>query len=80
MSEQRVFRVTVRGRFHELTDRARLYLTGAQAGAQAARAGVARLVLTHVQPGHDPADRAAAAAHHFHGPIEVATIGATFDV
>ena len=31
MSEQRVFRVTVRGRFHELTDRARRYLVGAQA-------------------------------------------------
>ncbi|MCB0965468.1 MAG: hypothetical protein KDB37_01420 [Ilumatobacter sp.] len=31
MSDDRVFRVTVRGRFHELSERARAYLVGAQA-------------------------------------------------
>ena len=30
MSDQRVFRVTVRGRFHDLSDAARRYLVGAQ--------------------------------------------------
>ena len=30
VSEQRVFRVTVRGRFHDLSDRARRYLVAAQ--------------------------------------------------
>jgi ribonuclease BN (tRNA processing enzyme) len=48
------------------------HLTGSQAGAQAARAGVARLVLTHLPPGSDPDARTAAAAAAFDGPIAVA--------
>ena len=48
------------------------HLTASQAGAQAARAGVAALVLTHLAPGSDPDARAAAAATTFDGPIAVA--------
>jgi ribonuclease BN (tRNA processing enzyme) len=50
------------------------HLTASQAGAQATRAGVAALVLTHLAPGSDPAARSAAAATSFDGPIAVATI------
>lgn len=51
------------------------HLTGRQAGSQATRAGVARLVLTHLAPGVDPADRIVEAAATFDGPISVATTG-----
>lgn len=49
------------------------HLTASQAGRQATRAGVARLLLTHLAPGTDPAQRIAAAATTFDGPIDVAT-------
>jgi ribonuclease BN (tRNA processing enzyme) len=41
------------------------------AGRQAARAAVGRLVLTHLQPGTDPAAARAAAAAGYAGPIDV---------
>ena len=50
------------------------HLTASQAGAQATRAGVAALVLTHLAPGSDPAVRTASAATTFDGPIAVANI------
>ena len=50
------------------------HLTARQAGAQAARAGVAGLVLTHLAPGADPAARMAEAATAFDGPVAVASI------
>lgn len=54
------------------------HLTARQAGEQAARAGVASLVLTHLAPGSDPAARSADAAAVFDGPVEVAEIDRTF--
>ncbi|MCO8128930.1 MBL fold metallo-hydrolase [Acidimicrobiia bacterium EGI L10123] len=54
------------------------HLTASQAGRQAAEAGVATLVLTHLAPGSDPEARRTDAARAFAGPIEVADIDATF--
>jgi ribonuclease BN (tRNA processing enzyme) len=54
------------------------HLTGHQAGRQAAEAGVASLLLTHLAPGSDPDARAAEAARAFAGPIEVAEIHRTY--
>ena len=48
------------------------HLTASQAGGQAARAGVAGLVLTHLAPGSDPEARRTAAAAAFGGPVTVA--------
>lgn len=53
------------------------HLTASQAGRQAAEAGVASLVLTHLAPGSDADARRADAARAFDGPIEVAEIDAT---
>ena len=50
------------------------HLTASEAGGQAARAGVAGLVLTHFAPGSDPDARTAAAASTYDGPIAVARI------
>jgi ribonuclease BN (tRNA processing enzyme) len=43
------------------------------AGRQAAEAGVARLMLTHLFPGTDPEAARAAAGAEYGGPIDVAT-------
>jgi ribonuclease BN (tRNA processing enzyme) len=57
------------------------YLTSAeQAGRQAADAGVARLLLTHLWPGTDPDDALTAAAQAFPGALEVAVAGLVVDV
>lgn len=50
------------------------HLTARQAGSQAARAGVAGLVLTHLTPGSDPDARVAEATDAFDGPVAVARI------
>lgn len=52
-----------------------VHLTGAQAGDHAARAGVGRLLLTHLAPWHDPFLVADAAADHFDGEITLARTG-----
>ena len=57
-----------------------LHLTGADCGRTAARAGVGRLVLTHVPPWHDPAVAEAEARGEWSGPVEMARAGATYDV
>jgi ribonuclease BN (tRNA processing enzyme) len=57
-----------------------LHLTGADCGRTASRAGVGRLVLTHVPPWHDPAVAEAEARAEWSGPIEIARAGATYDV
>ena len=57
-----------------------LHLTGADGGTVAARAGVKRLVLTHVPPWHDPQDALAEAVAVFDGPVDLASSGATYDL
>ncbi|MCU0265780.1 MAG: MBL fold metallo-hydrolase [Actinomycetia bacterium] len=54
-----------------------LHLTGREAGEHAARAGVGRLVVTHVPPWHDPQRALAEAQGAFAGPVELAAPGAT---
>ena len=51
-----------------------VHLTAGQAGAQAAAADVAALVLIHLAPGADLDARRAAAAEKFDGPISIARI------
>jgi ribonuclease BN (tRNA processing enzyme) len=53
------------------------HLTASEAGRQAAEAGVASLLLTHLAPGSDADARRADAARAYGGPIEVAEIDAT---
>jgi ribonuclease BN (tRNA processing enzyme) len=55
-----------------------LHLTGKQAGAHADRAGVERLIVTHVPPWNSRQAAADEAAGAFHGPVEVAEPGAEF--
>jgi ribonuclease BN (tRNA processing enzyme) len=57
-----------------------LHMTGADCGRTASKAGVERLVLTHIPPWHDPADSEAEARAEWSGPIDLARAGATYDV
>ena len=57
-----------------------LHMTGRDAGEAAARAGVRRLVLTHLPPWNDPAVALRDATAAFDGPVEVAVSGATYDL
>jgi ribonuclease BN (tRNA processing enzyme) len=57
-----------------------LHMTGADCGRTAARAGVGRLVLTHVPPWHAPGEAEAEARAAWSGPVELARAGATYDV
>ena len=57
-----------------------LHLTGREAGTTAAGAGSKRLVLTHVPPWHDREQVLAEAAEVYDGPLELARVGATYDV
>ena len=57
-----------------------LHLTGADCGRTASKAGVERLVLTHVPPWHDPADAEAEARAEWSGPVELARAGASYEI
>jgi ribonuclease BN (tRNA processing enzyme) len=57
-----------------------LHLTGKQAGAVAAEAGVGRLVLTHIPPWHDPEVCLSEAREAYAGPLEAAVAGATYSL
>lgn len=58
-----------------------LHLTAREAGEHASRAGVDRLVLTHLVPWNDPAQSLAEAkASTFEGDIRLAHTGAVFDL
>ena len=57
-----------------------VHMTGRDAGEHAARAGVGRLVLTHLVPTTPVDDVRAEAAGAFDGAVEVAASGATYDV
>lgn len=67
--------------FREVDDNpSGVHLTGADCGALAARARPRRLVLTHVPPWHDPAGMLAEAAARYDGPLELAAVGAVYDL
>lgn len=57
-----------------------LHMTGRQAAETAARAGVGRLVLTHVPPWFARADVLAEASPHFSGDVSMAAAGNVYDV
>jgi ribonuclease BN (tRNA processing enzyme) len=57
-----------------------MHLNGRQAGEIAERAGVRRLLVTHLAPGTDAAQTLAQAEEAFDGPVDVATDGLTLDV
>ena len=57
-----------------------LHLTGSEAGTAATRAGVRRLVLTHLPPWNDPEVSRRAAEAAYDGPVELATPGATYEL
>jgi ribonuclease BN (tRNA processing enzyme) len=54
--------------------------SAADAARQAAQAGAARLLLTHLWPGTDHATALAAAAEHYDGDLAVAAPGVTADL
>ena len=65
--------------FTESRDEPRdIHLTGARAGAVAARNRVGRTVLTHIPPWNDPKEILAEAKRTHHGPIDLAIPGAIF--
>ncbi|WP_426243543.1 MBL fold metallo-hydrolase [Nocardioides sp. LHG3406-4] len=57
-----------------------VHLTGAECGDTASRASVARLVLTHIPPWHDPEVVLREATATYSGPIDLAAPGAVYDV
>jgi ribonuclease BN (tRNA processing enzyme) len=54
---------------------ANLHLTGSVCGATATRAGVRRLLLTHVPPWHEAEDSLAEARSAYDGPVDLARTG-----
>ena len=59
---------------------ANLHLTGREAGDHAARAGVRRLVLTHIPVWNDPGEAMDEARSSFPGDIELARSGASYEI
>jgi ribonuclease BN (tRNA processing enzyme) len=57
-----------------------LHMTGSECGTAAGRAGVGRLVLTHVPPWHDAQDALAEARTTWDGPLDLAVAGAVYDL
>jgi ribonuclease BN (tRNA processing enzyme) len=57
-----------------------LHLTGRMAGEHADKAGVERLIVTHVPPWNSVEAAAEDAGSAFRGTIDVATPGAQFDI
>jgi ribonuclease BN (tRNA processing enzyme) len=57
-----------------------IHLTGREAGDHAARAGVKRLLLTHLMPFHDPQAMLAEAKETFDGHIDIVSPGAVYSV
>lgn len=57
-----------------------LHLTPADAGEQAKKAGVKRLVITHVPPWYDRETQAENARRTYPGLVEIATPHAVFDI
>ncbi|WMX46827.1 MBL fold metallo-hydrolase [Streptomyces roseicoloratus] len=65
---------------HGKEDIPALHLNGREAGAHAARAGVGRLVLTHIPPWTDGARNLADAREVYPGPAELARVGAVYEI
>ena len=57
-----------------------IHLTGREAGEHAARAGAARLLLTHLMPYADPEVMLGEARECYAGPLDLARCGCTYDV
>lgn len=57
-----------------------LHLTGVEAGEAAAKAGVKRLIVTHVPPWHDAGAILAEAKSAYDGPLELAAAGAVYEL
>ena len=57
-----------------------LHMTGRMAGEHADKAGVERLIVTHVPPWNSPQAAADEAAAAFHGPVEIAAPGAVYEI
>lgn len=57
-----------------------IHLTGVDAGAAAARARAGRLVVTHVPPWFDRDGMLAEARTAYSGPIDLAEVGATYEL
>ena len=57
-----------------------LHMTGRMAGEHAHKAGVGRLIVTHVPPWNSPQVQAEEAAGAFTGPIEIARPDAVYDL
>lgn len=57
-----------------------LHLTGADCGRTASRAGVERLVLTHIPPWYSTDVALDEARAEWDGPVDLARVGATYDV
>ncbi|HEX9042328.1 MAG TPA: MBL fold metallo-hydrolase [Trebonia sp.] len=57
-----------------------LHLTARQAASYASRAGVGKLVLTHLQPWTNPDDARAEAATAFPGDLDIAAAGQVIDL
>jgi ribonuclease BN (tRNA processing enzyme) len=57
-----------------------LHLNGREAGAHAARAGVHRLVITHIPPWTDPQRNLSDARAVYEGPAELAFPGAVYEI
>ena len=67
--------------FREGEDNPRdLHMTGKEAAEIAVRAGVERLVLTHVPPWYDPELAIKEARPVFHGPLELARCHASYEI
>jgi ribonuclease BN (tRNA processing enzyme) len=57
-----------------------IHLTARQAAGYASRAGVGRLVVTHLQPWYDRDDARAEAASAFTGELDIASAGQVIDL